>query len=137
MTTTQRDALTAVNGMELYNATANKGQIRENGAWASTGQTAGQSIIDFGSFPGASDTSLAVTGQTGIQTSSIIEVNLTPVATADHTADEHLVETLRIEAGNIVAGTGFTIYGVNTAKDGPSGDGTRIWGKWTVNWQWN
>ena len=98
---------------------------------------AGQTILDFGAFPGKSDTSQPVTGQTGIGTASIIEVNLTPVATADHTADEHLVETLRVFAGNIVAGTGFTIYGVNDSQAGPLGDGTRIWGKWTVNWQWN
>ena len=97
---------------------------------------AGQSIIDFGAFPGKSDTSLAVTGQTGIAAGSIIEVSLTPVATADHTADEHLVETLRVFAGSIVAGTGFTIYGVNDAQ-AFGVDGTRIWGKWTVNWQWN
>lgn len=35
MTTTQRDALTAVNGMVLYNSTLNKFQGYENGAWTS------------------------------------------------------------------------------------------------------
>lgn len=35
MTTTQRDALTAVNGMLLYNSTLNKFQGYENGAWTS------------------------------------------------------------------------------------------------------
>ena len=34
MTTTQRDALTAANGMIVYNTTANKFQGYENGAWA-------------------------------------------------------------------------------------------------------
>ncbi|MEE9554969.1 MAG: hypothetical protein V3W18_11785 [candidate division Zixibacteria bacterium] len=33
MTTTQRDALTAVNGMIIYNTTANQFNFRENGAW--------------------------------------------------------------------------------------------------------
>ena len=33
LTTTQRDALTALNGMAVYNATTNKFQIYENGAW--------------------------------------------------------------------------------------------------------
>lgn len=35
MTTTQRNALTAVNGMILYNSTLNKIQVYEGGAWAS------------------------------------------------------------------------------------------------------
>lgn len=35
MTTAQRDALTAVNGMILYNSTLNKVQVYEGGAWAS------------------------------------------------------------------------------------------------------
>jgi hypothetical protein len=35
MTTTQRNALTAVNGMILYNSTLNKVQVYEGGAWAS------------------------------------------------------------------------------------------------------
>ena len=33
LTTTQRDALTAVNGMILYNSTDNKFQGYEDGAW--------------------------------------------------------------------------------------------------------
>jgi hypothetical protein len=33
MTSTQRDALTAVNGMIIYNTTTNQMQGRINGAW--------------------------------------------------------------------------------------------------------
>ena len=34
LTTTQRDALTAANGMVIYNSTLNKFQGYENGTWA-------------------------------------------------------------------------------------------------------
>lgn len=76
--------------------------------------TTGTATLDFGAFPGASDASVAVTGQAGIVSGSLVEAWLRPVATADHSADEHMVETLKVFAGNIVAATGFTIYGFNT-----------------------
>jgi hypothetical protein len=99
-----------------------------NAAAGAAGNT-GTAILDFGAFPGASDASVAVTGQTGIVSGSIVQAWLRPVDTADHLADEHLVETIRIEVGNIVAGTGFTIFGIDAQlnqeavtkpPDGPS-----------------
>lgn len=72
--------------------------------------------IDFGAFPGGYETSVAVTGQTGIGATSLVEAWLHMVATADHSADEHLVEDqyLRIiaDASSIIAGTGFTIRAI-------------------------
>lgn len=41
LTTTQRDAMTAVNGMLIYNTTANRFEKYENGAWAATSGAAG------------------------------------------------------------------------------------------------
>jgi hypothetical protein len=76
--------------------------------------TTGTATLDFGAFPGASDASIAVTGQATIASTSYVEAWIRPTATSDHTADEHLVETLKVVAGNIVSGTGFTIYGLNT-----------------------
>jgi hypothetical protein len=93
----------------------------------------GTTTIDFGAFPGTADTSVAVTGQTGIVAGSLVEAWIRPVATADHSADEHLVEKVRVMAGNIVAGTGFTIYGFN---DRELGD-TRLYGLFTTAWAWN
>jgi hypothetical protein len=75
----------------------------------------GTATLDFGPFPGASDASLDVTGQAGFVASSLVEAWLRPVATADHTADEHTVETLAIFAFYKVDGT-FTIRGVNTSQ---------------------
>lgn len=107
----------------------------------------GTTTINFGAFPGASDASVAVTGQASIVAGSLVEAWIRPVATADHSADEHMVETLKVMAGNIVAATGFTIYGFNTNqvhepvesgnRVGSGGKGTRIYGVWTVAWVWN
>lgn len=133
--------------------------LKASGAWvAVTAPTVGTATIDFGAFPGASDASITVTGQTGISTGSVVQAWLRPEATSDHTADEHMLETIKVVAGNIVAGTGFTIYAINTnqineplqspkIKTGatvsinipdPSvgGIGTRIYGQWTVAWCW-
>ena len=122
----------------------------------------GTANLDFGTFPGKSDASIAVTGQAAILGSSIAEAWIFPTATADHTVDEHMVETLKVIAANIVAGTGFTIYGFNTSQvnepltfsgvskfrsaatsvygdTAPSvgGIGTRIYGIWKIGWVWN
>lgn len=76
----------------------------------------GTTTIDFGTFPGKSDASVVVTGQSGIAAGSLVEAWIRPADTADHLHDEHLVETLRVVAGSIVAGTGFTIYAFNTSQ---------------------
>lgn len=122
----------------------------------------GTAALDFGAFPGGSDASVVVTGQAGIVAGSLVEAWLRPIATADHTADEHMVESIKIFAHTIVAGTGFTISGFNTSQlneplvpftgvtdnaapanipltQQPSagGRGTRIYGLWTVAWVYN
>jgi len=73
----------------------------------------GFTTVNFGAFPGSSDTLVNITGQAAILAGSFVEAWIFPTATADHTADEHWVEGIKIVAGNIVAGTGFTIYARN------------------------
>ena len=122
----------------------------------------GTALLDFGAFPGASDASVAVTGLTTIVAGSSIVVQVSPTATSDHSADEHWIEPIEVFCGNIVVGTGFTIYGINTntlteplAVPGVStfrpaatsvygyavpsigGQGTRLYGKFTVSWMVN
>lgn len=103
----------------------------------------GTTTLDFGAFPGKSDTSIAITGQASIVSGSLVEAWLRPAATTDHTADEHIVETIKVIAGNISAGVGFTIYGINTSQlneevsRGKGGKGTRIYGTWSCAWVWN
>jgi hypothetical protein len=83
----------------------------------------GTAEVDFGAFPGKSDASVVVTGQTGIVAGSLVEAWIRPADTADHLHDEHLVESIRVVAGSIVAGTGFTIYAFNTSQlDEPAAD---------------
>lgn len=119
-------------------------------AAAGGGGNAGLATLDFGSFPGKSDASINVTGQAAITTGSIVQAWLNPTTTPDHTPDEHLTESLAIFVGNIVAATGFTIYGINnnylfenqeylTFEQAASrgGLGTLIYGKWSVGWRWS
>lgn len=87
--------------------------------------------VDFGAFPGASDTSLAITGLNDIAAGAIPEAWIVPQATTDHTLDEHIANPPRVYAGNVVAGTGFTIYAVNNDR----GD-FLTYGKWTVAYRW-
>jgi hypothetical protein len=126
------------------------------------GGNVGSTTVDFGAFPGASDAFVDVTGQGSIAAESIVQAWMQPLATADHSADEHMVETLKVYAGNIVAGDGFTIYVFNSSETNepltprgmnpdvrisgsvqgamnPSsgGQGTRIYGAWRVAWRWS
>jgi len=112
----------------------------------------GTTTIDFGAFPGSADASVAVTGQAAIVAGSLVEAWIRPVATADHSADEHLADPPRVVACEIVAGTGFTIRGFMadpaTATPDPWPDRRqyltereprtpRPYGQWTVAWVWN
>lgn len=89
----------------------------------------GTATLDFGAFPGATDASIAVTGQASIGASSPVEAWVAPAATVEHSVDEHWVEALRVVAGNVVASTGFTIYGRTE-------DNTRLYGRYNIGWVW-
>lgn len=127
----------------------------------------GTATIDFGAFPGTTDAFVAVTGQAGILSGSLVEAWLLPAATAVHSSDEHYMASVMMDilAGEIIAGTGFTIRAiardlggqkleklgarrVNSVSGGmqfgepadPSVGGqclNRIWGTFNVAWVWN
>lgn len=88
----------------------------------------GIATIDFGA--GSDLASLAVTGQTQIASDSLAEAWLFPVATADHSIDEHLVDGPIVIASHVVAGVGFTINAL------PRNFGN-LYGLWSVAWVWN
>lgn len=93
----------------------------------------GTTTIDFGAFPGATDASVAVTGQAAIVAGSLVGAWIRPEATAEHSIDEHRIEDLVVVADTIVAGTGFTIFGRSGSEFGQD---TRIYGTWNVAWAW-
>ena len=113
----------------------------------SGGVNVGTATLDFGAFPGASDAQVAVVGQASIAADSKVLAWLQG-STADHSENEHLVEPIKLYVGDVIAGTGFTVYGVNTAEvndnTGPwtgrgrdvRTDGTRVYGQWSVAWMW-
>jgi hypothetical protein len=84
--------------------------------------------LDFGAFPGSLQASLAVTGQTGVLSTSRVKAWVVPVATADHSLDEHILEDVRAFAHTIVPGVGFTVTLVSA---------TRTYGLWSVAYEWS
>jgi len=57
----------------------------------------GTTTVDFGAFPGGYDTTKDI-ASAGIISTSLIESWILPVATADHSIDEHMLEPLKIVA---------------------------------------
>src|SRR3990170_392448 len=117
--------------------------------------------IDFGAFPGASDAEVTVPAQTGIVAGSLGEAWIAAKDSVDHSADEHMVETIKadFDHSSIVPGVSFKIKAFNTSQLGepleavgrdpfkaiaaqvrggiwPSvgGMGTRLYGVWNVGW---
>lgn len=130
----------------------------------------GTAVLDFGAFPGATDASVVITGQSGILAGSLVEAWLLPADTGSagtptfHSADEHMLVRMNVFARNIVAGTGFSIFGALaddtvepqlpskgttgglagslsapqlTQQPTAGGIGRTIWGTWNVAWVWN
>lgn len=152
-------------GWDVYNADGKRQADGADGADGAPGAvgvgTSGTTTIDFGVFPGKSDTSVTVTGQATIASGSVVEAWLNCIDSADHTADEHRLEKIKVTVGNIVPGTGFTIYAHNISeisentttappgqqkaaggaftKNRPSNvlKGTRVYGVWNVFWRWS
>lgn len=110
----------------------------------------GTATLNLGTFPGATDAAVTVTGQTGILSGSLVEAWILPATTADHSADEHWVDPPDVFAGNIVAGAGFTIYGritsypeiddstnISNKRSGLNSNAPLSYGAWNVGWVWN
>jgi len=91
--------------------------------------TTGTATLNFGSAPGSTVATVAVTGQTGILSGSHVEAWIQGTdSTATHNAVEHETVPLVVRITSLVAGTGFTIRA--------SGE-WRLTGTFTVHWVWS
>lgn len=88
----------------------------------------GTALVNFGVTPGGVDAQLVITGQSGIVSASVVQAWISPATTTDHSIDEHWAEDLFVVAGNVVPGTGFTLY----AKSPSS-----TYGAFSVSWTWS
>lgn len=90
----------------------------------------GTATIDFGAFPGSNETSVSVTGQTGISGTSKAEAYvMADDATSDHTAEDHryFSALAGLTCGTPSDGIGFTIYARSTEQ---------LQGTFSIRWVW-
>lgn len=88
----------------------------------------GNTTINFGVTHTKSEDRITVTGQAAILATSQVEAWVRAEASADHSADEHMVEALEVRAGNIVPGVGFDIF-VHC-------ENSFTYGVWNLSWAW-
>lgn len=89
----------------------------------------GTAILDFGVIGGSSSFAFVeVTGETEIGAGARLLVDKRLVATADHSVDEVQFEGLKLTAGAINPGVGFTIYGEVVRG--------RTYGAFPIDWIW-
>lgn len=71
----------------------------------------GTATLDFGAFPGSSVTSVDVVA-TGVISTSAVEAWIRPVASADHTVEDHIIAPMRV-VGQYLSDNNIRIYGIN------------------------
>ena len=76
---------------------------------SSGGGNTATAIVDFGSGKGDYSASTVVTGQTWVTSSSKILTSVIDYG-GENTAEDASVEGLTITIGDLIAGTGFTVY---------------------------
>jgi len=97
------------------------------GASGATAVVGGQTTVNFGTGLGSNIATTTVS-DTGVLATSAINVRLIGVATADHSADEHVVDNITVTPTNIIPGVSFDIIALSTG----------LWpltrGAYTVSW---
>jgi hypothetical protein len=95
-----------------------------NGSGAGSAAASGIAEIDFGGS--AKTATVVVTGIASITATSVVICKMRIEDTDDHTAEDMLVDPIRVEGFAIVPGVGFTIYGA--MENAPAN------GKYNVQW---
>lgn len=110
----------------------------------------GTSLIDFGAFPGTNFASVTVAAADIAVPAAVIDAWVTPIATVDHSADEHLMDPPLVVSA-VISGSNIVITGVPSGRDLPVPPGTPFgntansqqptgnrqftpYGKWSVSW---
>jgi len=89
----------------------------------------GTATIDFGAAPGTNTTTVTVTGQTGIQTTTTVDLSISGMdSTADHNTVEHTIIPITVRVSAISVGSSFTITASSEY---------RLTGTFKVRWTWN
>jgi hypothetical protein len=97
------------------------------------GSNLNYAVVDFGAFPGSNFASTRITGAApGADVNGLIEVRVVPVATADHSADEHEVDGPIVSAAP--DGRGNIVINAYPNNNVPAIDNMMLWGKWTIAW---
>jgi hypothetical protein len=106
--------------------------------WASEGApVAGVATINFGAFPGSSSATVTFAAPTPADANSQLSAWIIPVATADHSADEHIVDPPRVSAaldglGNaVITGVSNIPNALDRINPGPD---PMPYGAWSVAW---
>ncbi len=86
----------------------------------------GEIEIDFGAAPGKDLVTVAV-ARAAVTANTHVEAYLFPKATADHSADEHIIDGPVLFAHNVQAGVGFDVAAIY------KGQGLCA-GRWTGRW---
>jgi hypothetical protein len=111
--------------------------------------SSGVAILDFGPFPGSSTATVSVIGGNAFNSSNVVDAWITPIATADHSADEHQIDPPLVSA--VISGSNIIITGYPSGRDLAVPPGTPFgntansqmpiasqqlmpYGKWSVGW---
>lgn len=88
----------------------------------------GIATLNFGAAPGTNLTTVTVTGQTNILSTSTVSIFIMADSTVSHNAIEHQLIPIKLSSSIPINGTGFIITGISD---------WRLTGTFSVRWAWN